>query len=118
MLALALNEGDYVTIGDDIRIFLNHKTATKGSISIGVQAPKDQVILRSTLYAEHLAELAKSGDEQAKERYVEVKKAHSKFRREKIGISGKRSDEERQLIAKVHLMATQKRAAAKMSEVS
>ncbi len=47
MLMLSMNEGDYITIGDDIRINLSKVGAT---CKVGVEAPKGLLVLRKTLH--------------------------------------------------------------------
>ena len=47
MLMLTVREGDYITIGDDIKVYL-----MKGEWKsvIGIEAPKNIPILRQTVY--------------------------------------------------------------------
>lgn len=53
MLNLTLNVGDYIVIGDDIRI---HYSRNNGNATyrIGVEAPKSIKITRSKIYEENL----------------------------------------------------------------
>jgi len=45
MLAITLNEGDYVMIGDNIRVHFDHKIS-RDSLSLGIEAPRDVPVLR------------------------------------------------------------------------
>ena len=84
MLALTFTEGDYVLIGDDIRVYFKHKV-TRDSMLVGIEAPKDKKIFRSKLYVEHLTEKAKDGDDEAKAYAEQMRKEQAKIRRDNIG---------------------------------
>ena len=78
MPTFTLKEGDYLLIGDNVRVYFKDK-ATRDSLQVGIEAPHDQLVLRSKLYVQHLAILAANGDEQAKARYQVVKKGQEKI---------------------------------------
>ena len=48
MLAVTLVEGDYIMIGDKIRVHFDHKVS-RDSLSLGIEAPRDVQILRGKL---------------------------------------------------------------------
>lgn len=72
MLTLVVEEGDSVLIGDDIRVHFNREVA-QSAISVGVEAPREQRVLRSKLYVEHLIRETQDGCAETKA-YVEQKK--------------------------------------------
>jgi len=53
-LVLNIKEGDYIKLGDDIRIEVL-KDMSAGVIKIGIDAPRSTKILRSKLYESELA---------------------------------------------------------------
>ena len=55
MLYITLNKGDYVMVGDNIRVYYEKPNGDNGFM-IGIEAPKDVSILRSDLYKRMLAE--------------------------------------------------------------
>jgi sRNA-binding carbon storage regulator CsrA len=59
MLSLTIKDGDYLMIGDDIKITF------QGNKSIGVDAPKSMKIMRGTLFEQGVAYKASMGDEAA-----------------------------------------------------
>ena len=46
MLRLTLRTGDFITIGDDVRVYFSHKL-TQGRISVGIEAPREKAIDRN-----------------------------------------------------------------------
>jgi len=60
MLMLQINEGDYVTIGDDIRVYFDLKI-TKDSVSLGIEAPEDVEIIRGQLHEKMLKSNKRGG---------------------------------------------------------
>jgi len=48
MLVVSLAEGDYIMIGDKIRVHFDHKVS-RDSLSLGIEAPRDIQILRGKL---------------------------------------------------------------------
>lgn len=61
MLALTLCEGDYLLIGDNIRVHFDHKIG-KDTLAISIEAPKDLTILRDKLYEAKMSAKAAKGD--------------------------------------------------------
>jgi sRNA-binding carbon storage regulator CsrA len=51
MLVLTLTEGDYIQIGDDIRVHFDYKPSDD-ELSVGIDAPGEHKILRGKLYEE------------------------------------------------------------------
>ena len=64
MLYISLREGDYVMIGDNIRVSYDHMNGKDGLV-LGFDAPKDVAILRGKLYEEEIERMAESGDADA-----------------------------------------------------
>ena len=77
MLVLNLHEGDYIMIGDDIRVYFNHKVS-RDSLDIAIDAPKDISILRGKLYEKNMAEMGAKGDEKARALSHKLKKERVK----------------------------------------
>ncbi len=48
MLTLGLKIGDYITIGDDIKVYVVDQKSS--NVYLGVEAPKDKRILREKLH--------------------------------------------------------------------
>ena len=65
MLGLTMKKGDYLLIGNDIKI--TFQSACGGVASIGVSAPKSVKITRSTLYEKIIDEKVARGDKKAVE---------------------------------------------------
>ncbi|MCL2387049.1 MAG: carbon storage regulator [Defluviitaleaceae bacterium] len=66
MLHIALQEGEYMTIGDNIKIYCS-RVGAKNSLSLSVDAPRDLKILRTRHIESELQILANAGDVEAKE---------------------------------------------------
>ena len=49
MLVLTLNEGDYILIGDNIRVHFDYKLG-KDTLSLAIEAPEDLSVLRGRLF--------------------------------------------------------------------
>jgi len=92
MLVLTLREGDYILIGDNIRVHFDYK-AGQDSVSIGIEAPGDELILRGKLYEKAIAQKAASGDESAKIIAAKLKKERNEKQR-KASARRKRSVKE------------------------
>lgn len=50
MLTLGLKAGDYITIGDDVKVYVVEQKGT--NIYLGIEAPKEKRILREKLHEE------------------------------------------------------------------
>jgi len=96
MPTFTLKEGDYLLIGDDVRVYFKDR-ADRDSLQVGIEAPQNQLVLRSKLYVQHLAILAANGDEQAKARYQVVKKGQEKIWRDNIQRRARRDEQERRI---------------------
>jgi len=87
MLVITLHEGDYVMIGDNIKVHFDH-TRGKDILSLGIEAPKDIEILRGKVYEKGIAKLAAEGDEEARELSKKLKREYnSRKRRSKLRIA-------------------------------
>ena len=53
MLMISLNKGEYVMIGDNIKVHFDHKI-NKDTLDIAIEAPREISVLRSKLYEESL----------------------------------------------------------------
>jgi len=51
MLVTTVLEGDYIVIGNNIRVHFDHRV-TKDTLSVAIEAPKDVTVLRGKLYEE------------------------------------------------------------------
>lgn len=49
MLVMSLKEGDYVLIGDNIKVYFEHKVS-RDVLDIAISAPKDVLILRGKIH--------------------------------------------------------------------
>ena len=80
MLIVSLREGDYVMIGDNIKV---HYDSRRGAdqLAIGIEAPRDVSVLRGKLYEEGIAKLAEEGDEEALALSKKLKKEYKERRR-------------------------------------
>ena len=59
MLVLTLKEGDYLLIGDDIKVYFEHKIS-RNTLDVAIIAPKNILILRGKIRERALAK-AKGG---------------------------------------------------------
>ena len=79
MLSLTMRSGEYLLIGNDIKITFQGANGGN-SVSIGVEAPKSIKVTRSALYEKIIDEKVSMGDKKA----IEISQALSanKFERE------------------------------------
>ena len=80
MLVINLREGDYVMIGENIRIHFDHPDG-KDQIALGIEAPKEVGILRGKIYEEGIAKLADEGDQKAIELSERLRVEHKERRK-------------------------------------
>ena len=81
MLSLTIREGEYVMIGDSIKVHFNRK---KGKdLVLGVEAPREVKITRSQAYEGETDKLAEQGDWDAIKLSHRLKQEHAE-RRQKI----------------------------------
>ena len=85
MLHLTLSEGDYVMLGEDIRVHYDHNTG-QATLVLGIEAPRDVSVVRSKVYEDAVAKKAAEGDREAM-RHLEQLTAENLERRR---ISGRR----------------------------
>jgi len=64
MLHLTLIKGDYIMIGDNIRVHYDHNDG-QATLALGIEAPRDIKILRGAVYEDGIAEMAAAGDKEA-----------------------------------------------------
>jgi sRNA-binding carbon storage regulator CsrA len=78
MLCLTLSEGDYVMIGDSIKVHFN---CTKGKeVVFGVDAPRELKVIRSGLYESRLAKMAEDGNAEAQVLTTRLQEEHEERR--------------------------------------
>ena len=65
MLYISLREGDYVMIGDEVKVSYSHLNGKDGLV-LGFDAPRDVQILRGKHYEAEIARMAEEGNEEAK----------------------------------------------------
>ena len=98
MLIVTLNEGDYVMIGDSIRVHFDHKNG-RDSLALGIEAPRDLTVLRGKLYEEGIAEKAATGDIEAQRLSTKLKAEYKERRRKSYIRRGRRDKQERRMAA-------------------
>ena len=94
MLVVSLNEGDYVMIGDNIKIHYDSKRGAD-QLAIGIEAPREVSVLRGKLYEEGIAKLAEQGDEEAIVLSKKLKKEYKERRRLSAIRRAKHAEQER-----------------------
>ncbi|MCL2197571.1 MAG: carbon storage regulator [Defluviitaleaceae bacterium] len=57
MLQLSINEGEYIIIGDDIKVHFDHRV-NRDTVDIAVEAPKETTVLRGKLFEKERAAYA------------------------------------------------------------
>ena len=85
MLHLTLTKGEYVMIGDDIRVYYDHNTG-KFNVAFGIDAPREIPVVRSQVYEDGIAKQAAEGDREAMLLLEEIMEENAERRR----IFGKR----------------------------
>ena len=80
MLVLTLSEGDYIMIGDNIKVQYDHLNG-KDHLALAIDAPKDLSILRGKVFEENLQEKADAGDLEAQKLSKKLKKEYAARRR-------------------------------------
>ena len=98
MLVVTLREGDYVMIGDNIKVHYNRPNG-KDQLAIGIEAPKEVEIIRGKLYEERVAEKAAEGDKEAQILSKQLKKEYVERRRKANFRQARRDDQKRRSIA-------------------
>jgi sRNA-binding carbon storage regulator CsrA len=66
MLYVELKNGEFFSIGDDIRVHCG-RTGAWDSLTLGIEAPRDVKVLRGSYVEQNLKALADEGDPAAKE---------------------------------------------------
>jgi len=80
MLHVSLKKGDYVMIGDEIKVGYSQNDG-KMVVIFGIDAPRDLKITRSKVYEENLANLAQAGDKEAIEKLEQVQQENETRRK-------------------------------------
>ena len=75
MLLVSLREGDYLLIGENVRISYEDMKS-KDHLVLGIEAPKEVSVLRGKVYEENLAKMASEGDEDACMQYKKLKREY------------------------------------------
>ena len=79
MLSLTIREGEYVLIGDSVKVHFNRR---KGKdLVLGVEAPKNIKITRSKVFTGELEKQAMEGNKEARELSTRIKDDHAELRR-------------------------------------
>jgi sRNA-binding carbon storage regulator CsrA len=94
---MSLKEGDYLQIGDDVRLYFDHK-ADRNIMRIGISAPRHVPIQRRKVYEQSVAAQAATGDGEAWFLSEQLKLDYEKTRR-KVRASRARRDEQEQRMA-------------------
>ena len=79
MLHISVGKGDCVMIGENIRLQYARNNG-EGSLTIGIEAPRDIKITRSTLYEAEVAAQAASGDPSAQALLARLEEEHDQRR--------------------------------------
>ena len=75
MLNMTIAQGEYVLIGENIKVYFNR---TKGKeLSVGIDAPRDVKVLRRSHYEDGVEKLAESGSPEAMELSARLKEEHT-----------------------------------------
>jgi len=69
MLRISLREGDYVMLGDNIRISYDSMNG-KNHLVLGIEAPREVEVLRGKIYEERIEKMAATATN--KQRYKQV----------------------------------------------
>ena len=80
MLVITLREGDYIMIGEDIKIQYDHING-KDHLALGIEAPRDLSILRGKVYEENLEAKAAAGDLEAQQLSKKLRKEYAARRK-------------------------------------
>lgn len=96
MLYVTLREGDYVRIGDDIRIHYADRDG-RDVFALGIEAPKDVTVLRGKLYEETIRQQAEAGCEDSKRLYQKLRKEYEERRDKAATRRAKRDAQERRM---------------------
>ena len=98
MPVMTVYEGDYVLIGENIRVFFDHRV-NRDVMAITVDAPKDVTVLRDVLYEDEVSERAAAGDAEAQLLAKKLKKERAKKQREFYAGRARREKQERRMAA-------------------
>jgi len=75
MLNVTIGQGEYVMIGDSIKVYFNR---TKGkALSLGIEAPKDVKVLRRKVYEDGVEKMAGEGNQEAMVLSTRLKEEHA-----------------------------------------
>jgi len=98
MLLVTLSEGDYIMIGENIKVHFDHK-AGRDTLALGIEAPKEVSILRGKLYEEGIAKMADEGDVEAQKLSRKLKKEYEDRRKKSYIRKARRENQERRMAA-------------------
>ena len=98
MLVLSLREGDYLMIGEGIKV---RYEAMKGKdhLILGIEAPKEVPVVRGKVYEETIAKKAAGGDEEARALSGKLKKDYADRQRKADIRRRRRENQERRIAA-------------------
>ncbi|MCL2015174.1 MAG: carbon storage regulator [Defluviitaleaceae bacterium] len=97
MLVINLNEGDYIMIGDNVRINYDHSQGSQ--VVLAIDAPREIPVKRGKFYEEGLKKLAENGDLAAKQLYDKLQ-AEFEERQQQAYIRRNRNQHQNNRIAK------------------
>ena len=97
MLLISLREGDYVMIGENVRVSYDHLKG-RDHLVLAIEAPKDVNIARGKVYEQAIAEKAQEGCGEALELSRALKKEYAD-RARKAGIRRSRREEQERRVA-------------------
>jgi len=95
---MTVKEGDYLLIGDDIKLYFDRKT-DRNTMRIAVDAPRSVPVLRGVLYEKSIAAQAESGNGEALELSNKLKKTRDKTRSNTYASRARRNEQERRITA-------------------
>jgi sRNA-binding carbon storage regulator CsrA len=98
MSQLCFKEGDYVLIGETIKLHFDYKTG-RNSLLIAIDAPADIPIHRRRAYEQSVAEQAMLGDDKALLLSAKLSKQSDKARRASYASRARRDEQERRMAA-------------------
>ena len=78
MLCVSIREGEYVMIGDSIKVHFN-RTKSKDLI-LGIEAPREINISRSKAYEDGIERMAEEGNQEAQGLSMRLKEEHAERR--------------------------------------
>lgn len=98
MLLVTVREGDYVMIGENIKVHFDVMRGKEG-LTLGIEAPREIEVLRGSLYEKNIAEMAQAGDESARALHQKLREEHIARRKRANQRANRRLAQERRVAA-------------------